>query len=373
MREYARREWPGVFSRVRTEIVGGASILLEWKGSSDSRPLLLTAHQDVVPAGEGWTFDPFSGVVFDGRIHGRGTIDYKCGFAGMLEACEGLMESGFQPERTVFLAFGHDEEVGGLEGAGAITEHLLDRGIRCSSVLDEGGYVYTGAGGAETAVIAVAEKGYATFRITASAVQGHASVPPRRTAIGTLARAVTILEHTEFPDPPQPGFLKNTPLAGTTIAPTVITGGCKENVLPGTASLLVNTRPAPLSSVRKVQEHISSVLTHLEVDVELLDNPSVSEPSGFSSIETVDYENLEKAVAAVLGNNIPAVPGVFQAATDSRRYRAVAEHSYRFMPVRLKETGIAALHSVDESISIADYLNCVRFYGEFITRAAGKR
>ena len=173
------------------EIHGGASILLEWTGrSSEAKPILLTAHQDVVPAGENWSFDPFSGEIRDGSILGRGAVDYKCGYAGMLEACERLILKGFMPERTVFLAFGHDEEIGGLNGAKVITESLLQRGISCSSVLDEGGYVYTNSRGVEEAVIATAEKGYATFQLTASAVQGHSSVPPERTAIGVLSRAL---------------------------------------------------------------------------------------------------------------------------------------------------------------------------------------
>ena len=87
---------------------------------------MLTAHQDVVPPGEGWTFDPFAGKVEGGRIWGRGAVDYKCGYAGMLEAASFLLSTGFHPARTVYFAFGHDEEVGGALGAGAITEHLAE-------------------------------------------------------------------------------------------------------------------------------------------------------------------------------------------------------------------------------------------------------
>lgn len=149
MREYSLSTWPGVFSKMRMEVHGEASILLEWSGrSGDLEPLLLTAHQDVVsPGGEGWSFNPFSGDICNGRILGRGTLDYKCGFAGMLEACQQLIDKGFSPERTVFLAFGHDEEVGGLAGAAAITASLHGRGVSCSSVLDEGGYIYPSENG----------------------------------------------------------------------------------------------------------------------------------------------------------------------------------------------------------------------------------
>lgn len=373
MREYASSAWPEVFSRMKMELHGGASVLLEWEGSAkNSAPVMLTAHQDVVPAGEGWSFDPFTGEIRNGRILGRGTIDYKCGFAGMLEACERLMSRGFKPERTVFLAFGHDEEVGGLNGAGNITASLLRRGISCSSVLDEGGYIYPGDAGSETAVVAVAEKGYATFRVTAEAVQGHSSAPPERTAIGVLARAVTVLEELDIQDSPCPPEIESSPFRSTTLAPTVISGGVKENILPGRAQLLVNTRPSPLSSVADVRKKISEALEHLGVKVELLVNASVSEPSSFSSLSADDYRCLKEAASSVLGCSVPVVPGIFPAATDSRWYRAVASETYRFMPVRLGTGGISVLHSVDESISVADYLNCVRFYFEYISRAAGK-
>lgn len=321
---------------------------------------MLTAHQDVVPPGEGWSFEPFAGKVEGGRIWGRGAVDYKCGYAGMLEAASILLSGGFQPERTVYFAFGHDEEVGGALGAGGITEHLARNGVSLSSVLDEGGYIY-GAPGSETAVVGLAEKGYATFRITAFGKQGHSSVPSKNTAIGTLSMAVSILEEENTGDP-----------ADTTFAPTMISGGEKENVLPGSASALVNTRPAPGSSVGKVDHRIRTLLEPLGVEVELLRGPSLSEPSRVSSDQSDDFRCLTTAARAVLGESMPLVTGVFPAATDSRRYGKLARNVYRFMPVRLGAGGLSVLHSPNESISEEDYANCVRFYGEYIARAAGK-
>lgn len=372
MREYAFSSWPGVFSRLETGVIGEASLLLFWRGTSpEAPPLMLTAHQDVVPPGDGnWAFDPFSGRVDRGRVYGRGTIDYKCGFAGMLEACEQLLQGGFKPSRTVLLAFGHDEEVGGLNGAGAITARLSSMGVRCSSVLDEGGYIYEDVSGGETAVTGIAEKGYASFRLVSEAVQCHASVPPERTAIGELARAIALLEELHFDDPPLPDSLKGAVFPGTTLAPTIISGGCKENVLPGRAQAIVNTRPAPLSSVERVFRSISKAISRTGVTAELLNNPSVSEPSGIADTDTPDFRHLQDSIAAVLGASIPGVTGVFSAATDSRRYGTIADNTYRFLPVRLGEKGIGALHSIDESIAVEDYLNCVRFYAEYIRRAS---
>ncbi len=364
MRECAVGLWPGVFSAMEMHLCGEASILLLWHGrDSGEKPVMLTAHQDVVPAGEsGWTCNPFGGEEQNGRIYGRGTVDYKCGFAGMLEACQQLINSGFSPSRTVILSFGHDEEVGGLKGAAAVASKLAQMGIRCSSVLDEGGYIYQNDSGGDTAVIALAEKGYATFRLVAHAVQGHSSTPSERTAIGTLARAVSLLEELGLTLP-----------EGTTIAPTVFTSGCKENVLPGTAELLLNTRPAPGTSVESVQNLVTGTVETLGVSVELLENPSLSEPSPVSDSNSRDFQDLKASVRAVLGNSMPVEEGVFPAATDSRRYRLAADDTYRFMPVHLGSRGVGMLHSVNENISVTDYLDCVSFYAEYIRRAAGNR
>ncbi|HOP26907.1 MAG TPA: M20/M25/M40 family metallo-hydrolase [Candidatus Sabulitectum sp.] len=361
LQEFSRRAWPSVFNTLEVIVFREASLLLRWRGLSESsEPLMLTAHQDVVPPGEGWSFDPFAGKVEGGRIWGRGAVDYKCGYAGMLEAASLLLAGGFQPARTICFAFGHDEEVGGARGAGAITEYLTASGVVLSSVLDEGGYIY-GTRESETAVVGLAEKGYATFRITAFGRQGHSSVPPKSTAIGTLSRAIAILENENTDDP-----------ADTTFAPTIISGGEKENVLPGSACALVNTRPAPGSSVDGIDQHIRNLLEPLGVGVELLRGPSLSEPSRVSSDTNDDFMCLTSAVKAVLGSSIHLVTGVFPAATDSRRYGTLARNVYRFMPVRLGAAGLSVLHSPDESISEEDYTNCVRFYCEYIVRAAGK-
>ncbi len=372
MRYFSERAWPTVFSSLDLEIHGGASILLKWQGDSSVslKPVMLTAHQDVVPVGDpdSWSHDPFGAELAEERIWGRGTLDYKCGFAGMLEAVSFLLASGFKPKRTVFLAFGHDEEVGGFFGAKAIAESLKKRGIRCSSVLDEGGYIYSDSDGGFVAELAIAEKGYASFCLTADAVQGHSSVPPQRTAIGTLSRGITALENASMPLPDMPEEIRSSTMLQTTFAPTIVSGGCKENVLPASASVTINTRPSPGNSVAEVHNFIDSIVGPLGISVELLDNTSVSEPSIISSTITEDYRALK---ASIQHNMLPGTGfrcGVFPAATDSRRYCMIAQNVYRFLPVHLSQRGIGALHSVDESIAVSDYIRCVKFYAEYISR-----
>ncbi|RKZ04663.1 hypothetical protein DRQ21_02050 [Candidatus Fermentibacteria bacterium] len=372
MREYSAAAWPQVFSSLEMELHGGASILLKWEGSRTLEPVMLAAHQDVVPAGgsDSWTHDPFGGEVFNKRVWGRGTVDYKCGYSGMLEAVSLLLTRGYKPERTVYLAFGHDEEVGGLSGAQAITDSLIARGVVCSSVLDEGGYIYSDSDGGFTAEPAVAEKGYASFRLVATAVQGHSSVPPQRTAIGVLAAGLVALENSSFPQAEVPEGISSSRWLATTAAPTVIFGGYKENILPGTAEATVNTRPSPGSSVSEVFRHIARVVEPFGIAVELLDNASVSEPSAVSSVNTRDMTALRESVLKVIPEGTRFRTGVFPAATDSRRYSRIAQDTYRFMPVHLGKRGIGVLHSIDESISVADYLRCVEFYAGYIARVS---
>ncbi len=373
MRQYSTTAWRNVFSSLDTELHGEASILLKWSGDSSLSldPVMLAAHQDVVPAGDpaSWSHDPWGGEIFKNRIWGRGTIDYKCGFAGMLEAVSLLLAVGFKPGRTVYLSFGHDEEIGGLMGAQAITESLQDRKILCSSVLDEGGYIYSDAHGAVSAEVAIAEKGYASFQLSAEAVQGHSSVPPDRTAIGVLARAIVALNESSMPLPEVPEEIKSADWLQTTFAPTILSGGCKENILPGRAEVIINTRPSPGSSVAAVLEHILTVVEPLGVKAELIDNGSVSEPSVVSSTDTKDFKALKESILNTVSADTGFRCGVFPAATDSRRYSRVTKNTYRFMPVHLGQKGIGALHSVDENILIADYLRCVRFYVQYIQRA----
>jgi len=213
MHRYSRECWPTVFSRMNPVTVGGASLLFELTGSDPSlEPLLLTAHQDVVPANadDGWDHPPFLGVVENGVIHGRGALDFKCGYAGILEACETLLLQGFRPDRTLFLAMGHDEEIGGSAGAEGMTRLLEDRAVMCAFALDEGGYIHILPwSGKRAALVGIAEKGYATFSVKAEAEQGHASVPTKVTAAGLLAGAVMHIENNPFP--PDPAVNQHAP------------------------------------------------------------------------------------------------------------------------------------------------------------------
>lgn len=397
-----RELFPSVHRSFRRETVAEASLLYTLEGTDGSlEPVMLTAHLDVVPAenGEGWPHPPFSGAVADGRVWGRGTIDYKLGVSGMLEACEELMEEGFSPSRTIMLAFGHDEETGGDSGAAGIVELLSKRGVRLRSVLDEGGYIYSYPWlDRDVAVVGLAEKGYLTLRLTAAGEQGHASVPATVTAAGRLCRALARLEDRQmetrlcepvrmmlegtshlFRDldgktlspPEMMAELEKYPagnaLVRTTTAVTMLKGSDKENVLPGRPWALVNFRAVPGDSSSLIMRHVRETVRDLDILVECEDDRHVHEPSVVSSATTPEYRAIIDALEESWPET-PVVPGIFPAATDSRHYCSLADDVYRFQPVHLGARGLSALHSRGESVSTEDYCRAVTFYREYARR-----
>jgi acetylornithine deacetylase/succinyl-diaminopimelate desuccinylase-like protein len=315
------------------ETVGGYSLLYTWPGTdAGAKPILLMAHQDVVPIAPGteasWHADPFGGEIRDGFVWGRGSWDDKGNLLAMLEAVDRLVASGFKPRRTIYLAFGHDEENGGADGAAQIAALLAKRGVHCEFALDEGLLttigIMPGLSG-PLALIGVAEKGSVTLRLTASATPGHSSMPPKTSAIGELARALERLEAAPMPAkigtvagelldtvaPEMHGLqrvaLSNRWLFGpfvraqleqapstnallrTTTAITVIKGGNKENVLPGVAEALVNFRILPGDRIATVVEHVRRTIDDAHIRIDIASEPD--EASAVSSRESDAYRS----------------------------------------------------------------------------------
>ena len=173
--------YPQVHAKLTREVINDYSLLYTWKGKDpELKPIMLTAHIDVVPADEGeasgWIHPPFSGEVVDGSVWGRGTQDDKHSVIGILEAVEYLLKEGYQPERTVYLGFGHDEEIGGVNGAAAIADLLESRGVQLGCLLDEGGSVLESfLPGVDTpaAMIGISEKGYISLKLSVEIDGGH--------------------------------------------------------------------------------------------------------------------------------------------------------------------------------------------------------
>src|SRR5882724_2796478 len=273
---YLRATFPRLHTALTLEKVNGYGLLYAWTGADPNLPpIVLLAHQDVVPVEPGtegrWTEPPFEGRIAGGYVWGRGALDDKGSLVGILEAVEQLVAAGAKPRRTVYLAFGYDEEVGGRRGAARIADLLASRNVHPEWVLDEGGALATGLVtgiSGPVALVGIAEKGYVTVAITAQAEGGHSSMPPDETAVGILAAAIVRLEHDQMPRAvrgptaamfdylgPEMSFgprlvMANRWLLGgilahefgatpqgnamlrTTTAPTVLQAGVKENVLP---------------------------------------------------------------------------------------------------------------------------------------------
>ena len=175
LRAHIEQSFPAFHAAAKRELIGGHSLLYTWQGSdATAAPIALLAHQDVVPVAPGtekdWQQPPFDGVIADGFIWGRGSWDNKGNLYAMLEAAEQMAKQGFAPKRTVYFAFGHDEEVTGIRGAKAIAATLAARDVKLDFVFDEGLLITEGImKGLDkpAALIGVAEKGYATLVLTA--------------------------------------------------------------------------------------------------------------------------------------------------------------------------------------------------------------
>jgi carboxypeptidase PM20D1 len=301
----------------------------------------------------------------------------------------------------VLLAFGHDEEVGGVHGAAAIAERLRSRGVRCGIVLDEGGAITEGiipGLGRPAALIGIAEKDAAIVELTAVALPGHASMPPSQTAINILAAAIRAVEQAPMPacldGPaglmfdwlcPEMTFPQRVAFANrwlldplilgqltarattnaavrTTLAPTVIAGGETPNVLPAGARAVVSARLKPGDSLDAVLAHIRRAVADDRVQIRSPETGFQSAASKVSSVDSAGFRAIARAVREVLPGAVVA-PTLTVTAGDSRHYADLADDIYRLLPYTFRGPDDAArVHGIDERIAVADYHDCVRFY-----------
>ena len=183
------------------------SLLYTWEGSEASKkPIIFMSHQDVVPVDEptlkDWEADPFEGKISKTDIIGRGSMDDKASLIALLEAVELLLEESFKPSQTIYLAFGHDEEVGGSKGAAEIVKYLKSKDVQAVMTLDEGGFLAENmVPGIDKpiAMVNLAEKGFASFNLIVKTQGGHSSQPPKENTIGMLAQAIVNLENNQLP------------------------------------------------------------------------------------------------------------------------------------------------------------------------------
>lgn len=395
---YLEKTFPLLHGRLKKTVINGYSLLYTWQGSDPSKkPVILMSHQDVVPVDQPtldrWEAGPFEGAVTATEIIGRGTLDDKNSLMAVMESVERLLSEGYQPPRTFYLAFGHDEEVGGGNGASQIAAYLKEQGVQALMTLDEGGYIAEGmVPGVDkpVAFINLAEKGFASFRLIVETGGGHSSNPPRENTIGMLAQAIVDLENNQLPyklvNPidyqleylgPELPFLQRMAFANpwlfkgpilkgmnahTTTAPTIIDGGVKNNVIPTVAEATINFRILPGETIESVQEHIRQTVSD-SVRVEPVG--FLTNPSPVSSVDSEGFRVLEKTIRSLFPE-AAVVPGLVGGGTDARYFYPISDDVYRFYPVRLGPESFKRFHGIDEKISKANYAELIGFTYQLI-------
>ncbi len=408
--------YPQLHTKLKREVVNDFSLLYTWEGKNpELKPILLAAHLDVVPADEGedsgWSHPPFSGELVDGCVWGRGTLDDKNSVIGICEAVEYLLKQGYQPERTIYLGFGHDEEIGGVHGATEIAALLESRGVQLGCLLDEGGSVLESfLPGVDTpaAMIGISEKGYVSLKLTVEVDGGHSSMPAQETAIGILSLAIVKLELNPMPARLEviefmmsylgsvlPFFQRmlfaNTWLFGgilkkelgksnlmnasirTTTAPTIINAGNKDNVLPGKAEAVVNFRILPGDDLRSVYEMVLERIDDERVKVSPYQGDTLADagwdPSPVADVDSVYFLLLARLASEAFPGAMTA-PYLVLGGTDARRYANVTRNAFRFMPVLMSKADLGTMHGINEKLSFEECSRMVSFYIAYIQQMA---
>lgn len=402
-RKFLEQTYPKTHATLSREIVAGYSLLYKWEGKNpELKPVVLMAHQDVVPIEEAtktmWTVDPFGGIVKDNFIWGRGTTDDKINLIAIMEAVEKLVNENYQPDRTVYLAFGHDEEIGG-KGAVAIARLLKERNIAADFVLDEGGQITANKLPGMTrpvALLGTAEKGYISLKLTVSVPGGHSSMPEKETAIDILTAAIQRVRSNPFKPEftePMEGFMQSAgpympfvsrmafanpwlfkklilntysqtntgdAMIRTTIVPTIIESGIKDNVVPTVATAVVNLRLLPGHTSNQVLEEVKKKINDDRVKVEPL-NKNISEPSPVTPVHGFGY----RKIAATIQRSYPGVitsPFLVIGATDSRHFTEISTNIIKFSPM-IDPIGF---HGIDERVSMESYRTALWFYEQLL-------
>ncbi len=408
LRELVASEFPIIDNVAEHHRSSDLTMHLELPGVVDEAPhVVFLAHADVVPVESGtadeWSYPPFSGAVEEGYIWGRGTLDNKHNMMALLEAVEGMLAGGERPDHTVHLVFGHDEEVGGLDGARRVAQSMEDRQLDVAAVYDEGLVITEGlVPGVEGPIglIGIGEKGYLTVEITARAEGGHASMPPQHLAVNRLSRALEAIDDDPAPaavdgaieemfrwsvsemdvvhrmifrnlwlfEPLVLSQMADAPSTNaavrTTSSPTMLRASDRENVLPQRAVATVNLRIDPRDSIDGVIERIEARIDDDEVSVQAVGEMR-SEPSPQASIEGPEFEAITTAAGEVFGD-MPVAPGLVVAATDSRHFTELTDDIYRFSPVVHDERDLERIHGTDERIAVDAYLDLIRYYDRLL-------
>ena len=390
--------FPTVWNVCELRRFDGRGLLFRWKGSDGSgEPAVLMAHYDVVPVEEEyWDKPAFDAILENGVIWGRGTIDTKNTFNGILCAAEELLRQGFTPKNDVYLAFSGGEEVSG-PGAVNIVRWFSEQGITPSLVLDEGGAVVEGVfPGVKQpfGLIGIAEKGKMNVRFTFCGDGGHASSPAPHTPIGRLSRACARIEDHPFPrhfTRPTLAFFdtlgRHAPfiyrvlfanlwcfggvldlvckksggalnaLVRTTVAFTMMEGSKASNVIPPRAWMVANLRLNPEDTVASALEYLKKTVNDPDISLEVFDGEN---PSPISDTDREGWRIVSSAVADTW--NCATAPYLMVQCSDSRHYAPISDRVYRFSAADLTESERESIHGNNEKIRVETVRHAVEFF-----------
>ena len=390
--------FPHIFEKCVVEYPSDRAILICYRGKSHDAPTVLMSHYDVVSVVEAdWEKPPFDGIVENGVLWGRGTLDTKGTLNGILQAAETLLSQGFVPENDIYFAFGGDEEVNG-HGARDIIALFKERGLTPALVLDEGGAVVENVfPGVKSpcALIGIAEKGMLNIEYSIKSQGGHASSPAPHTPVGKLSAACVRVENHPFKlrlTKPALAMFDNlarhstflyrlifanlwcfapvlniltkktggelNALMRTTVAFTQMQGSKGMNVIPPMARMVSNSRLIDGDTVESARDYLEKVVNDSEISVSIIEgqNPSV--------VSTMDCEGWDRVKLTARESWPDAIvsPYLMVACSDSRYWGEISDKVYRFSAMALSKQERATIHGNNERVPVGTIAKTVEFY-----------
>ena len=390
--------YPNVLKKCNLTRFDDRALLFRWEGKTVGEPTVLMAHYDVVPVDESkWDKPPFSAIIEDGVMWGRGTLDTKVTFNGILSAADDLISKDFVPENDIYFAFSGGEEVNG-KGAKHIVDYFAKEGIKLGAVVDEGGAVVENVfPGVKKpcAMIGIAEKGLLDLKYEVESNGGHASAPKPHTPVGVLSAACCNVENKPFKShitkpvalmfdtlgrhstfvyrmifanlwcfrPVLDMLAKKSggemnALMRTTVAFTQMRGSSASNVIPPSAEMVSNIRLNPEDTVESATEYIRKVVNDDNVKVSVIHG---TDPSRISTTECDGWKKVVNAVSGTWQGSIVS-PYLMVQCSDSRHYGEISDKVYRFSAMDLTSEERASIHGNNEKIRLETACKAVEFY-----------
>jgi len=377
----AKMKEVGIESKIYESAPNRCSVVARIEGRDKSKPgLVVNGHLDVVPANAAdWSVDPFSGVIKDGCIWGRGAVDMKNMDAMILAVVRLWAKHDYQPERTIVIVFFADEEAGGIYGSRWMAEKHPEVFAGCSETISEvGGFSLTLLSGKRVYAIEASQKGIEWMKLTAEGVAGHGSMVNSANAVTRLSEAIAKIGNHTWPQritkTSDLFFQKISELSGkpydknnlqplidevgpmgkmigatlcNTTNPTMLEAGYKANVIPQSASAVVDGRTLPGYEKELLETVKDLVGEHVKVESLVSDIPLEVEFGG----------PLVDAMIAAIKSEDPEgipIPYLLSGGTDNKALAKLGIVGYGFSPLKLPPdldfTGL--FHGIDERVPI---------------------